>query len=105
MDDLACHAGGPIAIRASYTFGEYILPDVIAKLKKEYLLIRPSIIIHNTKEIIDLVISYQLDIGIIEGCFNDYQIHSEVISEDNMVIDTSPRHPLLKKNRNCAFQT
>ncbi|QUL53510.1 LysR family transcriptional regulator [Paenibacillus tritici] len=97
VDDLANNASGPIAIGASYTFGEYILPHIIAKLKKEYPLIRPSIIIHNTKEIIDLVISYQLDIGIIEGFFNDHQIHSEIVSEDHMVIVASPQHPLLEK--------
>lgn len=98
VDDLAGSASGPIAIGASYTFGEYILPHIIAKLKKEYPLIKPSIIIHNTKEIIDLVNSYQLDIGIVEGYFNDPQLHSEVVSEDQMVIVASPSHPLLKKN-------
>lgn len=98
VDDLAGSASGPIAIGASYTFGEYILPHIIAKLKKEYPLIKPSIIIHNTKEIIDLVNSYQLDIGIVEGYFNDPHLLSEVVSEDQMVIVASPAHPLLKKN-------
>lgn len=98
VDDLAGSASGPISIGASYTFGEYILPHIIAKLKKEYPLIKPSIIIHNTKEIIDLVNSYQLDIGIVEGYFNDSQLRSEVVSEDQMVIVASPSHPLLKKN-------
>ncbi|WP_334073298.1 MULTISPECIES: LysR family transcriptional regulator [Paenibacillus] len=98
VDDLAGHASGPIAIGASYTFGEYILPHIIAKLKREYPLIRPSIIIHNTKEITDLVNSYQLDIGIIEGFFNNHQLHSEVVSEDHMVIVASPSHPLLQKD-------
>lgn len=98
VDDLAGNASGPIAIGASYTFGEYILPHIIAKLKKEHPLIKPSIIIHNTKEIIDLVNSYQLDIGIVEGLFNDHQLHSEIVSEDHMVIVAPPSHPLLQKD-------
>ncbi|NRD77781.1 LysR family transcriptional regulator [Bacillus sp. BRMEA1] len=99
VDDLTNIANGPIAIGASYTFGEYILPHIIARLKKEFPMISPSIIIHNTKEIIDLVNTYQLDIGIIEGLFSEERIQSEVVSEDHMVIVASPHHPLLKKGR------
>lgn len=92
VDDLANNASGPIAIGASYTFGEYILPHIIAKLLKKYPLISPSIKIHNTKEIVELVDSHQLDIGIIEGFFKNSNLHSEVVSEDKMVIVASPGH-------------
>lgn len=98
VDDLSNNASGPITIGASYTFGEYILPHIIARMKKEYPLIEPSIVIHNTKEIIDLVNSYQLDIGIIEGLGSDLPLHSEIVSEDQMVIVASPSHPLLNKD-------
>jgi DNA-binding transcriptional LysR family regulator len=98
VDDLANNASGTIAIGASYTFGEYILPHIIARLKQRYPLISPSIIIHNTKDIIDMVNTYELDIGIVEGLFNDEKINVTVVSEDHMVIVASPQHPLLKKN-------
>lgn len=104
VDDLTNHASGTIAIGASYTFGEYILPHIIARLKRQYPLINPSIIIHNTKKIIDLVNSYQLDIGVIEGFFNNEQINAEVVSEDHMVIVASPQHPLLKKGEEIGLQ-
>jgi LysR family transcriptional regulator, transcriptional activator of the cysJI operon len=97
IDDLTNKASGPIAIGASYTFGEYILPHIIARLQAKYPLITPTIQIHNTKEIIDLVQTHQLDIGIVEGQINEKIPNVEIVSEDKMVIVASPLHPLLKE--------
>lgn len=102
IDDLTNKASGPIAIGASYTFGEYILPHIIARLQSQYPLITPTIQIHNTKEIIDLVQSHQLDIGIVEGHINEKVPNVEVVAEDKMVIVASPQNPLLKEKRNIA---
>jgi DNA-binding transcriptional LysR family regulator len=99
VDDLTNKAGGTIAIGASYTFGEYILPHIIAKMKEQYPLIHPSIRIQNTKEIIDLVKKHQLDIGIIEGFYEKATLNSKVVSKDKMVIVASPIHPLLSVKR------
>src|SRR5690625_4751939 len=33
VDDLIHHASGPLSIGASFTFGEYVLPHIIAKMK------------------------------------------------------------------------
>lgn len=98
VDDLINKASGSLAIGASYTFGEYILPHIIASMQEQYPLISPSIKIQNTKEIIELVKRHQLDIGIIEGFLKEGTLHSEIVSEDNMVIVASPRHHLLTKN-------
>ncbi|GHH99579.1 LysR family transcriptional regulator [Neobacillus kokaensis] len=95
VDDLTNKASGPIAIGASYTFGEYILPHIIANMQDQYPLINPSIRIQNTKEIIELVKKHQLDIGIIEGFYKQDILNSEVVSKDRMVIVAAPRHPLL----------
>src|SRR5699024_2260206 len=36
VDDLINQATGPVSIGASYTFGEYVLPYIIATLKQVY---------------------------------------------------------------------
>lgn len=94
VDELTNHASGPISIGASYTFGEYILPRIIAKLRKDYPLIKPTIKIHNTQQIIELVASHQIDIGIIEGSFHNGKLYTEVVSYDEMFIVASSMHPL-----------
>lgn len=96
VDELTLQASGPISIGASYTFGEYILPRIIAKLRKDYPLITPSVKIHNTKQIVELVAAHQIDIGIIEGTFHDEKLYTEAISYDEMLIVASPDHPYIK---------
>jgi len=95
LDDLTKQAKGPIFIGASYTFGEYILPRVIAKLRNQYPQIIPNVRIHNTEQIIELVAAHEIDIGIIEGSFHNDSLYTEVISEDEMVIVASKEHPFI----------
>ncbi|RKD22842.1 transcriptional regulator [Ammoniphilus oxalaticus] len=93
VDDLSNTASGTLSIGASYTFGEHVLPHIIAKLSKQYPHIKPTITIGNTKEISDLVRNHQLDIGIVEGNFNQRQLSVENFAEDLMYIFTSAEHP------------
>lgn len=99
LNDLTNNAKGPISIGASYTFGEYILPRVIAKLRKNYPLIVPSVTIHNTQQIIELVAAHQIDIGIIEGSFHNEKLYTKVVSNDEMFIVASPDHPFVRDKR------
>ncbi|TCS83464.1 LysR family transcriptional regulator [Tepidibacillus fermentans] len=103
VDDLINKATGSIIIGASYTFGEYILPHIIAQLQQNYPEITPSIQIHNTKEIIELVLDHQLDVGFIEGNLKNEHLTSEVILEDEMFIVASPKHPLFKMQKEICI--
>src|SRR5699024_7990762 len=97
VDDLANKANGPLAIGASYTFGEYVLPHIIADLQGKYPDIEPTVTIGNTAKIADLVAGHQLDIGIVEGHFQDAQLITESFAQDSMVIVASPKHNLAGK--------
>lgn len=94
LDDLMNRASGSLTIGASYTFGEYVLPHILADLHKKYPLIQPAIIIHNTKEIAELVLSHQLDVGIVEGDYKHEALHIEPFAEDRMNVVVSADHPL-----------
>lgn len=98
IDDLTSKTSGPLSIGASYTFGEYVLPQVIAKMHEKYPLITPSIMIGNTKEVAKLVLEHQLDVGIIEGDFQDKHLTIEPFAEDYMYLIASPKHRLIQKN-------
>jgi len=86
IDDTMNKASGNLAIGASYTFGEYVLPHVIAYLKKHYPLIRPKITIANTKRISEWVVNRQLDIGIVDGEIQHNQLPMESFADDLMYI-------------------
>lgn len=66
IQDLQNEAKGPIHIGASYTYGEYILPEKIAQLMAHSPGISPKVSISNSSSIIRGINSHDLDIGIIE---------------------------------------
>ncbi|TRM11923.1 LysR family transcriptional regulator [Lentibacillus cibarius] len=105
VDDLTNKASGSLSIGASYTFGEYVLPHIIAKMQQTYPEVQPTVTIGNTAEIADAVIRHQLDVGIVEGHFKkEQQLKIEPFAEDDMVIVAAPDHPLAARNDNVAME-
>ncbi|MDY0394302.1 LysR family transcriptional regulator [Virgibacillus halophilus] len=99
VDDLTNKASGTLYIGASYTFGEYILPHVIAQLHQLYPEIIPAVTIDNTAKIAALMMARQLDIGIVEGHFKEEkQLETDAFAEDSMVLVASPNHPIAVGN-------
>ncbi|EGK13239.1 LysR family transcriptional regulator [Kroppenstedtia eburnea] len=97
VDDLMQVASGNLSIGASYTFGEYILPHVIARLHGRYPLIQPTVTIGNTTEIAESVADRRLDVGIVEGEFNHERLNTESFAKDWMVIIVPADHPLTRQ--------
>ncbi len=99
LDDLKHTAHGPLSIGSSYTFGEYILPYVVAKMVKQYPSVQPVITIANSSDITGLVNSHQLDIGIVEGEGTETPgVTIQPFAEDRMVVAVSSNHPLADCN-------
>lgn len=86
VDDLMHRASGHLSIGSSYTFGEYMLPHLIAYMRERYPLIRPSITIGNTKEVAEMILRHEADIGIVEGDYQDEKLLIEAFAEDEMVV-------------------
>lgn len=87
LDELKNQASGSLSIGASYTYGEYVLPGVIAQMQKHYPQVLPSVTIGNTTEIADKVMVHELDVGIVEGHLkHDQQLQVEEFAEDQMVV-------------------
>src|SRR5699024_10630689 len=106
VDDLINQATGPIFIGASYTFGEYVLPYIIATMKEIYPDIHPVVNIGNTAKIAHEVMHHQLDIGIVEGHFKqEKKLNIETFAEDEMVIVAHSSHPYAKNNHNKTLET
>ncbi|MFF0830819.1 LysR family transcriptional regulator [Brevibacillus sp. NPDC003359] len=94
VDDLMNTPSGHLTIGASYTYGEYVLPHVIASLHQHYPLITPTITIHNSTVIAELVAKSQLDVGIVEGDDVDDKMCVEPFADDRMYLIASPEHRL-----------
>ncbi|WP_381426444.1 LysR substrate-binding domain-containing protein [Sporosarcina thermotolerans] len=61
VDDLTNKASCSLSIGASYTFGEYVLPRIIANSKHTYPDIQPTVTIGNETTISDLVAQYSVN--------------------------------------------
>ena len=74
-----------------FLLGEYILPRDRSTSKKLSLFCQ--MIIQNIEQIIELVAAHEIDVGIIEGSFqNENYIRSS--SDDEMYLE-APNHPIV----------
>jgi DNA-binding transcriptional LysR family regulator len=98
VDDTMNKASGNLTIGASYTFGEYVLPHIVAYLQIHYPLIKPKITIANTKRISEWVASRQLDVGIVDGEIHHNNLPLEAFANDLMYIVATANYPYVNQN-------
>lgn len=94
IDDLYFKASGPLYIGSSYSFGEQVLPEIIAQFKKIYPDIIPNISIRNSKRIAEQVLQQEIDIGILEGKVDHPDLMVQSFTQDEMVIIAPATHRL-----------
>lgn len=93
IQDLRDDASGPLNIGASFTFGEYVLPHVIAEFRNNYPKIAPSITVGNTQIVAEQVARGELDIGVVEGStMREKGIDVIPFAEDTVVVVASSQH-------------
>ena len=105
VDDTINKASGKLAIGASYTFGEYVLPHIIAYLQIHYPLIKPKITIANTARISEWVASRQLDVGIVDGEVHHHNLPMEAFADDLMyIVATAAAHEVARERKISDLQ-
>lgn len=86
--------GAHIRVAASFTIGEYLLPERIAAWVQAWPKSLIQVRVGNTKDVIDAVADLEVDVGFVEGP----QTHAEVTIhpwlDDELVIIAAPSHPL-----------
>lgn len=88
---------GPLAVGATQTIGHYLLVDLYAEFAKQYSEVKVSLNVANTRDICARVLNFDLDLGMIEGEVNHDQLLMEPWQDDELVVFTSPDHPLARK--------
>jgi DNA-binding transcriptional LysR family regulator len=94
----------PLRMAASFTIGEYLLPELIAAWKQAHPEASARLVIGNSSDVIDAVARFDVDIGFIEG----RQRHPDVIVRrwlaDELVIFAAPGHTLAGKRAATAAE-
>ena len=83
---------GRLAIGASTTIGNYLLPAAMAVFRRRFPEIRLSLQIENTEAIQDSLTGRQLDLGFVEGPAWEGDVLTEPFYHDELVVIAPPGH-------------
>lgn len=90
---------GPLAVGATQTIGHYMLVDLYAQFVKQFPQVKVNLSVANTRDICARVLNFDLDLGMIEGEVNHSQLLTQPWQEDELVVFTTPEHPLAQKTQ------
>lgn len=92
-----------IRLGSTLTISDYLMPDLIAG----FIIKKPDAQLHlqvgNTRQIIEAVSQFQLDLGLIEGSCNVPQLQALPWRTDELAVCTSPTHPLALKQQHTPL--
>jgi DNA-binding transcriptional LysR family regulator len=101
VGELTGTVSGPLLLGASMTIAEYILPRVLGEFRACHPQVRAQLTVANSETIELRVADHKLDLGLIESPLGAAAqrpgLHSEVFSEDELVMVCAPTHPLAGK--------
>lgn len=87
---------GKFRLCSSQTAAEHLIPELISKIDTDFPELRIDLMVENTENVIDGLLNYEFDLGIIEGRNDDTRLHQERWIDDHLVVFSSPHHPYAK---------
>lgn len=97
IGELTSLVKGSISIGASTTIGNYILPAVISEFKLKNPKLKIHLLVGNTKRIVDMLNSGNIDLGLVEGEVSKYKIMTEKLISDELALIVPANHPWAKR--------
>ncbi len=79
-------------VGASFTIGEYLLPSLLGSFKKQQHDIKVSLTIKNTPGVIEDLSNDVIDLGLVEGIFENENFIIEKFADDELILVCSPDH-------------
>lgn len=90
---------GRLQLGASLTIGEYVLPRLLGPFGKKHPHISIALKVMNTTQIIEDIVSHQLNFGLVEAPVHHPDMVSEPVMEDELKLIVPSGHPLSAKER------
>ncbi len=88
---------GSLTIGAGSNIGNYILPSVITAFRSSHPKIKIYLIVGNTKRVVELLNSGNINLGLVEGDVSLQKIVVKKFLSDELTLITPPDHPWAKK--------
>ncbi|WP_117234093.1 LysR substrate-binding domain-containing protein [Vibrio maerlii] len=90
---------GELRLCASQTPAEHMVPELISIIDNDFPELRISLGVESTQTVIEGILDYRYDLGIIEGRCDDSRIHQETWCRDHLTVVASAHHPFAKRER------
>lgn len=87
----------PLRLASSYTIGEYLLPEVIARWKNVQPQSQIRLRIANTHEVFESIAGFESDVGFIEGQHTHPELTVRRWRKDSMVVFAAATHPFAQR--------
>jgi len=88
------HENNQIVIGASTTIGNVSLPCSIYLFKEQYPEVKLCLNIANAEEVLRMVMSDEVDIGVVEGDTDLSSLKALPVTSDELVLIVPPQHPV-----------
>ncbi len=86
---------GEVTLAANTTAGVYLLPPIVAQFRMRYPQINLHIAILNSHEIVDEIMNWNLDFGLVEGDASTLPsaLQVQLFAYDELILVVAPGHP------------
>src|SRR5947209_8441718 len=86
--------GGEVKLAANTTTGVYLLPPIVARFRARYPQVALHIAILNSHEIVEQILNWHLDFGLVEGNPSNLPqgLQVEIFAHDELVLIVAPGH-------------
>lgn len=88
---------GNLLIGASTIPGEYILPRLIGRFKKEYPGVNISLVVTDTGKVVEELLADEVHLGVIGARVAADRLAFQPFIEDQLILIAPPGHPLTRK--------
>jgi len=88
---------GPVKVGATLTIGNYLAVSILSDLLREHPDAEVNLSVANTQNIMQQVLNYDIDIGMIEGEIQHAELDIIPWRTDDLCVFCSPEHPLAGK--------
>ena len=92
--ELTGEISGVLAIGASTTVAEYMLPTFLGDFKLKYPNVTVRLKVSNTEGIVSMVENNVIDLGVVEAIVPNQNLAVELCGRDDLVVIMHPRHEL-----------
>ena len=86
---------GKLRVGATLTIGNYLAIEMIAAFQRRFPQASVALSVANTEAIVGQLLSYSLDVGLIEGELSHADLDIQPWRQDELVVFAHPEHPLV----------